>query len=106
MTCWQTATSPQCLRVESADGTHLLPYGYFQHAKYSRADSKEVILLTFGQISVRVKGKKLDELLTAISRFGVEQIKVLPEKYSGLSSEGVICEIKVQALGNATSENT
>ena len=98
--CWRTSTNPQCLRVETITEIHLLPYGYFQHAIFSRKDNSDCLLLRFGGTSVHVKGKRLDSLVAAVARLGVEQISLRPEKYVVKTSESIITEIEVRTNGN------
>ena len=96
LTCWRTATSPQCLRVETINEVHLFPYGYFQHAKFIRQTGKEVVQIQFQDRIVSVKGKGLEPLCDALERLAVERIKVRPEKYDGVAkNEGIINEIAI-----------
>jgi hypothetical protein len=96
LTCWRTATSPQCLRVETTNEVHLFPYGYFQHAKFIRQSGKDVVQIQFQDRIITVKGKGLEPLCDALERLAVERIKVRPEKYEGLGkSESVINEIEI-----------
>ena len=99
LTCWRTATSPQCLRVETTDEVHLFPYGYFQHANLVRQSGKDIVQIQFQDRIVVVKGKGLEPLCDALERLAVERIRVRPEKYEGLGkSEGVIEEIEIKRL--------
>jgi hypothetical protein len=95
LTCWRASTSPQCLRVETSSEIYLLPYGYFQHAIFSRKNNDDFIVLSFGGTSLRVKGKRLESLIGALARLGVEQINVRPAKYVTNNSESVITEIEI-----------
>ena len=95
LTCWRTATNPQCLRVETVNEVHLFPYGYFQHAKFSRQSGKDVVEIQFQDRIVSVKGKGLEPLCEALERLAVERIRLRPEKYEGLGkSEGIIEKIE------------
>jgi hypothetical protein len=97
LTCWRTATSPQCLRVETANEVHLFPYGYFQHAKFVRQNGKDIVQIRFQDQMVTVKGNGLEPLCDALERLAVERIRLRPEKYEGLGkNEGVIEEIEVK----------
>jgi hypothetical protein len=97
LTCWRTATSPQCLRVETANEVHLFPYGYFQHAKFVRQSGKDIVQIRFQDQMVTVKGTGLEPLCDALERLAVERIRLRPEKYEGLGkNEGVINEIEVK----------
>ena len=96
LTCWRTATSPQCLRVETTNEVHLFPYGYYQHAKFVRQNGKDVIQIQFQDRMVTVKGKGLEPLCDALERLALERIKLHPEKYKGLvKNEGVIEEMEI-----------
>ena len=100
LTCWRTATSPQCLRVETTNEVHLFPYGYFQHAKFIRQNGKEVVQIKFQDQIIFAKGKGLESLCDALERLAVERIKVCPEKYGAIArNEGVIEEIEIKQRG-------
>ncbi len=104
ITCWRTATSPQCLRVETANEVHLFPYGYFQHAKFIRQTGKEVVQIQFQDRIVTVKGKSLEPLCDALERLAVERIKVCPEKYGAIAkNEGIIEEIEIKQCDHKNS---
>ena len=106
LTCWRTATSPQCLRVETTSEIHLFPYGYYQHAKLVRQSGKDVLQIQFQDRTVTVKGKGLEPLCDALERLAVERIKLRPEKYEGLGkNEGAIEEIEVKERGERNSQN-
>ena len=108
LTCWRTATSPQCLRVETTNEILLFPYGYFQHAKFIRQSGKDVVQIQFQDRIIMVKGKGLEPLCDALERLAVERIRLRPEKYEGLGkSEGIIEDIKINKNGeSADSKNT
>ena len=102
LTCWRTATSPQCLRVETTNEIHLFPYGYYQHAKFVRQSGKDVLQIQFQDRMVTVKGKGLEPLCDALERLAVERIRLRPEKYEGLGkSEGSIEDIEINAISQS-----
>ena len=106
LTCWQTATSPQCLRVETVNEVHLFPYGYFQHAKFIRQTGKDMVEIQFQDRIVIVKGKGLEPLCDALERLAVESIRVRPEKYERLGkNEGVVEEIEIKRGGKENPQN-
>ena len=106
LTCWQTATSPQCLRVETLNEVHLFPYGYFQHAKFIRQTGKEIVEIQFQDRLVAVKGKGLEALCDALERLAVKQINVRPEKYQSLGTSGGSIEaIEIKKCGKENSTN-
>ena len=97
LTCWRTATSPQCLRVETTNEVHLFPYGYFEHAKFIRQSGKDVVQIQFQDRIITVKGKGLEPLCDALERLAVERIKTCPEKYGAIArNEGVIEDIEIK----------
>jgi hypothetical protein len=97
LTCWRTATSPQCLRVETANEVHLFPYGYFQHAKFIRQNGRDAVEIQFQDRIVIVKGKGLEPLCDALERLAVERIKTCPEKYGAIArNEGLIEDIEIK----------
>ncbi len=97
LTCWRTATGPQCLRVETVNEVHLFPYGYFQHAKFIRQNGKDAVEIQFQDRIVMVKGKGLEPLCDALERLAVERIRMRPEKYEGLGrNEGIIEAIEIK----------
>jgi len=99
LTCWRTATNPQCLRVETTNEDHLFPYGYFQYAKFIRQNGKDVMQIQFQDRIVMVKGKGLEPLCDALERLAVERIKICPEKYGAIArNEGVIEDIEIKQL--------
>ena len=99
LTCWQTATSPQCLHVETMSEVHLFPYGYFSHARFSRDGKIDIIEIQFQQTAVIAKGKGLEPLCDALARLAVERIKTCPEKYGAGTKGGIIIEIEVRQNG-------
>ncbi len=106
LTCWRTATSPQCLRVETTNEVHLFPYGYYQHAKFVRQSGKDILQIQFQDRIVLVEGKGLEPLCDALERLAVERIKLWPEKYEGLGkNEGAIEQIEVKERGERNSQN-
>jgi hypothetical protein len=104
LTCWRTATSPQCLRMETISEIHLFPYGYFQHAKFSRQGNKDMVEIQFQDVTVIAKGKNLESLCDALARLAVERIRVQPEKYEDLGkSDGVIEAIEIKKTSQRVS---
>ena len=96
LTCWRTASSPHCLRVETTDEVHLFPYGYFQHAKFIRQKGKDVVQIQFQDRIVVVKGKGLEPLCDALERLALDCIRIIPTKYGVLAkNENVIEEIEI-----------
>ena len=106
LTCWRAATSPQCLRIETALEIHLLPYGYFQHAVFSRKNNNDCLLVEFTGTSIYITGKRLEALVDAFARLGVEHINVRPAKYVTSNSESVITEIEVSKVGDSKPNGT
>ncbi len=104
LTCWRTATSPQCLRVETTNEVHLFPYGYFQHAKFIRQSGKDIVQIQFQDRIIMVKGKGLEPLCDALERLAVERIRVRPEKYGAIvKNEGIIEDIEITKASGTTN---
>lgn len=104
LTCWRTATGPQCLRVETTSEVHLFSYGYLQHAKFSRHDNKDIVEIQFQDTTVIAKGMGLESLCDALARLAVERIKLQPEKYERIAkSDGIISDIQIHQTRKTTS---
>jgi len=107
LTCWRTASGPQCLRVETASEIHLFPYGYFQYAKFSRDGKKDVVQIRFQDQIVIAKGKGLEPLCAALERLAVERIRGRSEKYNALSAnDGAIEEIEIKKIDEIQAKKT
>ena len=92
--CWSTATSAQCLRVETPGEIHLFPYGYFEHAKFATNSGGQVLSIRFRERVVAVTGKNLEPLCGALERLAVDCIRIIPHpKFS--KSEGHIEMIEI-----------
>lgn len=97
LTCWRTASGPQCLCVETSSEIHLFPYGYFQHAKLGHDGNRDILQIRFQDQVVIVKGKSLEPFCAALERLAVERIRVRPEKYGVLGkNEGIIESIEIR----------
>jgi hypothetical protein len=105
LTCWRTATSPQCLRVEMTNEFHIFAYGYFQHAKFSRQNGVEIVEIRFQDQVVKVKGSGLGALCEALERLAVERIKLCPEKYGAIGrNDGIVEEIEIKSRGRENQQ--
>ena len=97
LTCWRTASGPQCLRVETTSKVHLFAYGYFQYASFSREGNKEVVQIQFQDRIAIVKGSGLEPLFAALERLAVERIRISPEKYKQiLKGDGFVEDIEIK----------
>ena len=106
LTCWHMATSPQCLRVETTSEIHLFAYGYFQHARFFRQGSNDIVEIHFqGQIII-AKGKGLEPVCDALARLGLERMRLRPEKYDAGTKEGMIVEIEIRHLQKEANNPT
>lgn len=107
LTCWDTASNPQCLRIEITSEIHLFPYGYFQHAKLGRAGNQDVLEIHFQDQVAIIKGKRLESLCAALERLAVERIRMRPEKYEGLGkSDGVVEDIQIKEIKEIGKEKS
>jgi hypothetical protein len=78
---------------------HLLPYGYFCRAKFSRDGNIDTIEIQFQETVVIAKGKGLEPLCDALARLGVERIKIRPGKYGPAAKEGFVSDIEIRKVG-------
>jgi len=97
LTCWRTASGPQCLRVETTSEAHLFAYGYFQYASFSKLENKEIVQIQFHEWIVIIKGNGLEPLCAALERLAVERIRMSPEKYEQiLNGKGFVENIEIR----------
>jgi hypothetical protein len=97
LTCWRTASGPQCLCVETTSKVHLFAYGYFQYASFSQEGNKEVVQIQFQDWIVIVKGKGLEPLCAALERLAVNRIRISPKKYEQiLKGDGFVEEVEIK----------
>lgn len=94
------ATNPQCLQVEITSEIHLFPYGYFQHAKFSRQENKDVIEMRFQDVIVIASGKNFEVLCQSLARLSIQSLKAIPKKYQlhGNKSEISIDTIEIKPI--------
>ena len=91
-------------RGKTVNEVHLFPYGYFQHAKFTRQSGKDAVQIQFQDRIVTIKGKGLEPLCDALERLAVERIRLRSEKYEVLGkNEGVIEEIEINKVSGATN---
>jgi hypothetical protein len=93
--CWSTATSAQCLRVETPGEIHLFPYGYFEHAKFVTNSGGQVLSIRFRERVVTVSGKNLESLCGALERLAVDCIRIISHPNFS-KSEGLVEKIEIQ----------
>jgi hypothetical protein len=97
LTCWRTASGPQCLRLETTNEVHLFPYGYFQYARFFKDGNKEVVQIHFQDRIAIIKGKGLGPLCAALERLAVERIMMSPQKYEQiLKGDGFVETIEIK----------
>lgn len=95
--CWNSGSNPLCLRIELGDGTQfILPYGYFEGAKFVCDSDKEVLSIQFKAYQFRVTGNALRDLCVAFQTLSVESLKECPRRYQALAkSQPFIEKIEV-----------
>jgi hypothetical protein len=72
------------LRVELRDGSvNLYPYAWLERVQFIPAEEAESLTLCFNRQSIRITGKKLRELVSALQRMAVEWIKGIFEVFCG-----------------------
>ena len=83
--CWNSGSNPLCLRIELSDGTlFILPYGYFEGAKFVCDSDKEILHLHFKAHQFKVTGTALGELVAALQTLSAEYLKECPHRYQAL----------------------
>jgi len=95
--CWQAGENPLCLRIVLSDETQfVLPYGYFESAKYLCEGNEETLHLQFKSHHFTIKGNLLSELLGAFQTLSVAWLKKCPRRYQALAEkrQGVIATIE------------
>lgn len=101
--CWNAGSNPLCLLVELNDGTKfILPYGYFEEAKFVRESDKEILHIRFKAHQFTVTGNGLDEVLHALQTLSVELLKECPRRYQALAKSQTFIE-KIE-VSNETGE--
>ena len=97
VSCWSMDSSAHCLRVEKPGEIHLFPYGYFQHAKLVKNSDGEALHIRFQDCLIRVTGKGLEPLCSALERLAVDRIRLLPSAQRTFpKSEGYIEDIDIR----------
>jgi hypothetical protein len=83
---WRFGENPLCLRIELGDGTQfILPYGYFERARFVRNADKEILHLRFKETEFTITGSGLEELCAALQTLSVEFMKEHPRRYQALA---------------------
>jgi hypothetical protein len=92
--CWGENPNAQMLRLELRDGSlNLYPYTWLERVQFSPAEEADNITLFFNRQSVCITGKKLQELISAFQRMGVEWVKEKSEHFNSIgSSDGAWVE--------------
>ena len=94
LVCWNKDAQAQCLRVElSDDKAFIFPYTHLTFARMEREEGRDVLIASFTSHDLRIVGKNLRELATALQRLAVDWIKPAPARYAVLAaSEAVFIE--------------
>ena len=92
--CWGENPNAQMLRVELRDGSiNLYQYAWLDRAHFLPTEKADSLTLFFNRQSVRITGKKLRELVSALQRMAVEWVKERSEQFSSIgSSDGAWVE--------------
>ena len=85
--CWGENPNAQMLRVELRDGSvNLYPYAWLERVQFLPAEEADSLTLFFNRQSVRITGKKLRELVSALQRMAVEWVKEKPDHFDSIGS--------------------
>ena len=92
--CWGESPNAQMLRVELRDGSvNLYPYAWLERVQFLPAEDAESLTLFFNRQSVRITGKKLRELVSALQRMAVEWVREQSKHFDSIgSSDGAWVE--------------
>jgi hypothetical protein len=75
------------LRVELRDGSvNLYQYAWLERVQFLPAEEADSLTLFFNRQSVRITGKKLRELVSALQRMAVEWVKERSEHFESAGS--------------------
>lgn len=99
--CWSRDAQAQALRVELSDGPcFVFPYTHFVFASFERTEDQELLRISFTTHDVRIRGRGLLTLLSALQKMSMEWIKPLPNRYEKLAAADAvfISRIDVQEL--------
>jgi hypothetical protein len=87
--CWGENPNAQMLRVELRDGSvNLYPYAWLERVQFLPAEEADTMTLFFNRQSVRITGKKLRELVSALQRMAVEWVKEQSEHFDSIGTSG------------------
>lgn len=85
--CWGENPNAQMLRVELRDGSvNLYQYAWLERVQFLPAEEADSLTLFFNRQSVRITGKKLRELVSALQRMAVEWVKERSEHFESAGS--------------------
>ena len=101
--CWNAGSNPLCLRIALSNGTQfILPYGYFEGAKFVHESETETLHVQFKANQFTIKGKALGELFSAFQTLSVESLTECPPRYRDLAQkiQGFIEKIEVAQAEN------
>jgi hypothetical protein len=101
--CWGENPNAQMLRVELCDGSlNLYQYAWLERVQFLPAEEADSLTLFFNRQCVRITGKKLRELVSALQRMAVEWVKERSEQFSSIGSSDAAWVEKIQIV-EATS---
>ena len=102
--CWGENPNAQMLRVELRDGSlNLYQYAWLERVQFLPAEEADIMTLFFNRQSVRITGKKLRELVSALQRMAVEWVKEQSEHFDSIgTSDGAWVE-SIQIVGTGSS---
>ena len=85
--CWGENPNGQMLRVELRDGSaQCYQYAWLERVQFLPAEEADSITLFFNRQSVRITGKKLQELVMAFQRMAVDWVREQAEHFNSVGS--------------------
>jgi len=107
--CWGENPNAQMLRVELRDGSvNLYQYAWLERVQFLPAEEADSLTLFFNRQCVRITGKKLRELVSALQRMAVEWVKEQPKHFdcSGDSDGAWVESIQIVEATSSTMPKT
>ena len=107
--CWGENPNAQMLRVELRDGSvNLYQYAWLERVQFLPAEEADSLTLFFNRQCVRITGKKLRELVSALQRMAVEWVKEQPKHFDCIGdSDGAWVEsIQIVEATSSTMPKT
>lgn len=103
--CWSRDAQAQALRIELDDGQYFIfPYAHFVFASLKRTGDEDELRISFTTHDVRVRGRGLMALLSAVQKMSIEWIKPLPKRYERLATADAVLVAKLDVTASTGTD--